>query len=113
MGIIAGNLSVNTEAFRMKGLRKNEKTDLKDAQDGVCENCGKETKVRKIEVLSSISKASRGWYNFCYKCVGPRILWKKGRMEMESPMNIPFNELDTFLANYFSEGVQKEGDQEE
>ena len=56
---------------------------------GTCENCGREdVKIRKVEAKSWLSKASRGFYNICFDCVGPRVFWKKGGVTMESPTNI-------------------------
>jgi len=84
-------------------LRKGEKTDLDAAYIGTCENCGKETWVRREEVKDMMFRdISRGFADLCFKCFGPRILWKsKEYGNIRSPMNIPLNELDQFLEDYF------------
>ena len=85
---------------------KNERYDLDDAYKGTCENCGSETWVRPVEVFSAISlgrvKASRGFNKLCFKCFGPRIIWKSKQYgDMRSPMNIPYDQLDDFLVDHF------------
>ena len=84
-------------------LRQGEKTDLEDAFFGTCKNCGKETWVRREEIKDMMFKEiSRGYADLCFKCFGPRILWKsKERGNMRSPANIPLDELDRFLEDYF------------
>ena len=88
-------------------LRSGERTDLEDAQNGICENCERETKVRRVEAYSMFAMASRessrGFYNLCYKCFGPRIIWSKGGKEYRSPISVPYNELDEFLRKHFQE----------
>lgn len=84
-------------------MPRKQRTDLQDGFWGVCENCNKETWVRRIESFDRFHRGSRGFFNLCYKCFGPRILWRKGGLEMKSPMDIPYDELDDFLTKYFSD----------
>lgn len=78
-----------------------KETDMAEASIGVCENCGKTTKVRKIKFFSAFAKASpesvRGYCNICYRCFGPRIIWFKGRTEYRTPMDISNEELEKFM----------------
>jgi len=102
----------------MPRLRAREKTDLSDGGWGKCENCEKETIVRPVEAFSAISlgkeKASRGWYKLCFKCAGPVILWKsKEYGSMRSPMRIPYDKLDQFIADYFKGTIRKVGSKED
>ena len=56
---------------------------------GTCENCNREgVKVRKVEAFDTFHKGSRGFYNICFSCIGPRVFWKKGGRTIESPTNI-------------------------
>jgi len=84
-------------------LRKGERTDLEEAYIGTCENCGKETWVRREEVKDMMFKEiSRGYVDLCFKCFGPQILWSnKTQGNIRSPANIPLDELDKFLEEYF------------
>ena len=96
----------------MLRLRKGETSDLYEAFKGTCANCGQETWVRRIEYFSAIKlgrvNQSRGFMDMCFKCDGPKILWKsKEYGNMRSPANIPYEELDTFLEKYFSEASIK------
>ena len=63
--------------------------DREHAFTGKCENCGRDgISVRRVEVYSHISRASRGYYSLCYDCWGPHIKWvtKDGRT-VESPIS--------------------------
>ena len=84
------------------GRRRRERTDLEQGRKGICENCKKETWVRRVESFDVMHGQSRGFHDLCYKCFGPRILWMKGRMKMKSPLGIPYDELDDYLEKYFS-----------
>jgi len=83
-------------------LRKNDKLDLENAEMRVCENCKNETWVRRIEAKDVMHGGNRGFYRICFKCFGPQILWRKGRMKMSSPLGVPYDELDDFLEKYFT-----------
>ena len=92
----------------MPRLRVGEKTDLKGARRGKCAECGRETYVRSVEYYSMFARpsreTSRGFMNICYKCFGPRILWKsKEHGDMQTPMNIPYEKLDEFIQDYFKD----------
>ena len=96
----------------MPRLRSNEKTDLTDGFWGKCENCETETIVRRVEAFSVMSlgkeKASRGFYKICFKCEGPKILWKsKEYGSMRSPIYMESEELDLLIADYFKDIIQK------
>lgn len=82
-------------------LRKNDKLDLEQGQKGICENCKKETWIRRVEAVGHGGQ-KRGWYKMCYKCYGPQILWRQGRTKMSSPLGVPYDELDDFLEKYFA-----------
>ena len=84
-------------------LRNTDKLDLENAQKGICENCNNETWVRRIEATDVMHGKSRGFYNICFKCFGPQILWRKGGMKISSPLGVPYDELDDFLEKYFAE----------
>lgn len=84
-------------------IRKGRKTDLDNAYKGTCVNCEKKTWVRRIETFDMmIQGLSRGFVDMCFMCHGPRILWKSKQYgDMRSPMNIPFDELEGRLEDYF------------
>jgi len=87
-------------------LKKGKRYDLEDGHIGTCENCEKETWVRPVEAFSAIKlgreNQSRGFYNICFKCEGPHVLWtSKEYGAMRSPMMIPHDQLDDFLIDYF------------
>jgi hypothetical protein len=53
-----------------------------------CKNCGIVKPTRSVEVMSALmGGASRGFYNFCFDCVGPTITFRatNGRI-METPL---------------------------
>lgn len=56
---------------------------------GICENCARETLVRKVEVKkSAFGGAGRGWYSLCCECFGHRVFWRKSEHDLtvyESP----------------------------
>ena len=53
---------------------------------GTCENCKREgVKVRPVEEVSWLSKASRGWWNICFECFGPTVTWSNKRGTFHSP----------------------------
>ena len=60
---------------------------------GTCENCLKENvRVRKIEAFSMFARASRdssrGFYNICFECFGPRVTFRSRGQIFHAPTNI-------------------------
>ena len=71
-----------------KKIRVRQSDEYETYQIGTCENCGRDNvKVRRVESFG-MAKESRGFYNLCFDCVGPKVFWKKGGRRMESPTNI-------------------------
>jgi hypothetical protein len=80
-------------------LRKGESTDLDDAFLGTCENCEEATWVRPIEAKDMMFKEiSRGWYNICFYCFTPRIIWNhKMYGTMRSPTYMTREQVDEYF----------------
>lgn len=62
-------------------------------QIGTCENCHKENvKIRRIEAFSMFARASRessrGFYNICFECFGPRVKFRSRGRIFYAPTNI-------------------------
>jgi len=74
---------------KKKKTRTRQGDKYETYQIGTCENCEREgVKIRRVEATSWLSRASRGWHNICFDCIGPRVFWKKGGRTIESPTNI-------------------------
>ena len=57
-------------------ITRDERSEIKDARDGKCENCRKIKKVRAIWVKQQMFGGSdRGSYLICYDCIKPRVFW--------------------------------------
>ena len=53
-----------------------EHSDVEDGYLGICENCHKETTVRKVEAYGAFGSAMRGFYNICFDCFKQRVTFK-------------------------------------
>ncbi len=45
-------------------------------QIGKCENCGKENVRGRRKEAHGMFNESRGFYFFCFDCIGPEITWR-------------------------------------
>lgn len=71
---------------------EDERNSMDSAAIGVCEECGKEKRARRVFVGSQMMGGiSRGSYLFCFDCSKPKIRWKKSSSGIifESPAPTP------------------------
>ena len=100
-GVVVSRNSVKSSLFAMKAIKMTKKKKIRTRrgdeyetyQIGTCENCLKESvRVRKIQAFSTFVSASpessRGWYNLCFECFGPRVKFWSEKRQYEAPTNI-------------------------